>query len=271
MIPQLNTEQDPLHAFWLQFHINGNGTEWIDQGLPTPTYHEHINRGYIIAYALDGYFGTNANTAYLNDVIARFLITFRDYKPSRLLSRRPIASSLDVGTYLPKIYKLQELQALESKQTRRHAPERADSFKDIVFWAIKLFCEDLITDQGIVAYEQLEEFAIGNFIAKKDRSTLKAKCRSIWNYYSKKDWKLPKAYTKKPTGEVMATRQENIKKVHENTAIKNRNKIKTVLDDIFLQDDIKFKNGKYRVGKIAELTNMTEKTVSKYLKEMNLI
>ena len=69
----------------------------------------------------------------------------------------------------------------------------------------------------------------------------------------------------------MATRQENIKKVHENTAIKNRNKIKAVLDDIFLQDDIKFKNGKYRIGKIAELTKLTEKTVSKYLKEFDLV
>ncbi len=242
--------------------------------MPTPTYHEHINRGYIIAYALDGYFGTNANTAYLNDVIARFLITFRDYKPSRMTYHRPTASSsssLRLGTYLPKIYKLQELQALESKQTRKYAPVRADSFADIVFWAIKLYCEDLITSQGIVAYEQLEDFAVNNFISKKDRSTLKAKCRSIWNYYSKKDWKIPKAYKKKSTGEVMATRQENIKKVHENTAIKNRNKIKAVLDDIFLQEDIKFKNGKYRVGKIAELTEMTEKTVSKYLKEMKLI
>ena len=68
----------------------------------------------------------------------------------------------------------------------------------------------------------------------------------------------------------MATRQEHIAKVNENRVIQNSNKIKAVLDDIFLQDQIKFKNGKYRIGKIAELTNLTEKTVSKYLKEFGL-
>ncbi|MCK5538464.1 MAG: hypothetical protein KAI79_16680 [Bacteroidales bacterium] len=201
-------------------------------------------------------------------MIARFLLTFRDLKPLRIKEKLLLDAR---GNYYPKIYKLKELQALKSKQTRNKIPTRADSFSDIVFWAIKLFCEDLITAQGIVAYEQLEEFAIRNFIEKKDQSTLKAKCRSIWHYYSKRDWKIPKAYTKKLKGEVMATRQENIKRVHENTAIKNRNKIKAVLDDIFLQDQIKFKNGKYRIGKIAEFTDIHRETVSKYLKEFDLI
>ena len=270
IIPQLNTEQDPLKAFWLQFHINGNGTEWIDQGLPTPTYHEHINRGYIIAYALDGYFGTNENTAYLNDIIARFLITFREYKPSRMPIplRDPCINS---GTYLPKIYKLKELQALKSLANNKLPRAGADKFEDFTFWAIKFYCEDLIKSQGIPTADQLINFALSNF-ENKEQSTLKAKCRSVWNYYEKRDWQLTTPYKRKCTEEqYMATRQENIKKVHKNTAIKNRNKIKAVLDDIFLQDDIKFKNGKYRVGKIAELTKMTRQSVSKYLKEMNLI
>ncbi len=200
-------------------------------------------------------------------MIARFLVTFRDYRPSRI-KNKPIINQ--AGTYLPKIYKLKELQALKSIKTKKHQPTRADNFEDHVFWCIKLFCEDLIRDQKIVGYEQLEDFALNNFIDKKDRSTLKAKCRSIWNYYNNKNWQLTKYKRKCTEEQYMATRQENIKKVHENTAIKNRNKIKTIIDDIFLQDDIKFKNGKYRVGKIAKLTKMTEKTVSKYLKEMNL-
>jgi hypothetical protein len=236
--------------------------------LPTPTYHELINQGYILAYALDGFFGTAKGTEYLNDIIARFLISFKDHKPKRLDYKPTIDSN---GSYLPKIYKLKELQALKSLETRNKAPQRADSFEDIVFWSIKLFCEDLITSQGLAAYEQLEMFAINNFIEKKDRSTLKAKCRSIWNYYEQRDWQLPTTYKKKPKGEVMATRLEHIEKVNENRVLKNRNKIKSVLDDIFLQDQIKFKNGKYRIGKIAVLTELTEKTVSKYLKEFDLI
>ncbi len=258
------------------FHMQGNGTEWIDVGLPTPTYHEHINRGYMIAYALDGYFGTAAGIEYLNDIIARWLITFQENKPERVTSSSSLRevhrhASTSTGTYLPKIYKLQELKALDSKTSRKKIPNRADSFADIVFWSIKLYCEDLITAQGIVAYEQLETFAISNFIDKKDRSTLRAKCRSIWNYYNQRDWKLPKAYKKKDKGEVMATRQEHIEQVNKNREIKNRNKIKAILDDIFLQDSIKFKNGKYRIGEIAKIAEVHRETVSKYLKEFNLI
>ena len=277
IISQFNTEKDPLHAFWLQFHINGNGTEWIDQGLPQPTYHEIINRGYIIAYALDGYFGTTKGTEYLNDIIARFLLTFREFKPTRIrqkvVMRAGVSSSshlTGVGIYLPRIYKMKELQKLKSIKNKKLPRASADKFDDFTFWAIKFYCEDLIKSQGIATSDQLIDFALNNFEGK-EHSTLKAKCRSVWNYYERRDWQIPTPYKKKPRGEVMATRQEHIKQVNENRIIKNRNKIKAVLDDIFLQDDIKFKNGKYRVSKIAELTEIHRETVSKYLKEFNLI
>jgi len=256
--------------------MHGNGTEWIDQGLPTPTYHEHINIGYMIAYALDGYFGTTQGTQYLNDIIARFLITFREYKPTRvasssLSSLKRSSSSLSANsTYLPKIYKLKELQALKSMSNKKLPRATADKFEDFTFWAIKFHCEDLIKEQGVVSAEQLIQFALENFEGK-EHSTLKAKCRSVWNYYEQRNWTIPKPYTKKDQGEVMATRLEHINQVNKNRVLKNQNKIKAVLDDIFLQDDIKFKNGKYRVGKIAELTNLTRQSVSKYLKEMDLI
>ena len=220
---------------------------------------------------MDGYFGTRANTAYLNDIIARFLLTFREYKPKRVSAPPPTASlSLkQLGTYYPKIYKLRELQQLKSLANKKLPRANADKFEDYTFWAIKLYCEDLIKSQGIPTADQLIDFALSNF-EQKEKSTLKAKCRSIWNYYEKRDWKIPTAYKRKPKEEVMATRQEHIAKVNENRVIQNSNKIKTVLDDIFLQEQIKFKNGKYRIGKIAELTNLTEKTVSKYLKEFDL-
>lgn len=69
----------------------------------------------------------------------------------------------------------------------------------------------------------------------------------------------------------MATRQENIAKVNANKIIKNKNKIKAILDDIFLQDQIKLKNGKYKISAIAELAGIHRETVSKHLKEMGLI
>lgn len=253
--------------------MQGNGTEWIDAGLPTPTYHEHINRGYMIAYAIDGYFGTSESSKYLNDIIARWLITFRELKPERIHrpNRASLQRSSSTSSYISKIYKLKELQALKSMSTKMLPRANADKFDDFTFWAIKFHCEDLIKEQGVVSAAQLIDFALDNFEGK-EHSTLKAKCRSVWNYYEQRDWAIPKPYKRKCTEEqYMATRQENIKKVNKNKIIKNRNKIKAVLDDIFLQNDIKFKNGKYRIGKISKLTELTEKTVSKYLKEMDLI
>lgn len=229
----------------------------------------------MIAYAIDGYFGTHAGTEYLNDIIARFLVSFRDCKPSRvsssLITRRcASSSSTSSDTYLPRIYKLRELQALKSLSNSKLPRATADKFDDFTFWAIKFHCEDLIKSQGMATAEQLIEFACTNFEGK-EKSTLKAKCRSVWNYYEQRNWTIPVPYTKKPKEQVMATRREHIAQVNKNRMQKNRNKIKAVLDDIFLQDKIKFKNGKYRIGKIAELTNMTEKTVSKYLKEFDLV
>ena len=201
-------------------------------------------------------------------MIARFLVTFKEQKPQRIENRPNITPA---GTYLPKIYKLRELQQLKSLSNKKLPRAAADSFEDFTFWAIKFYCEDLIRAQGMATADQLIDFALSNFEGK-EYSTLKAKCRSIWNWYEQKDWKIPEPYKRKCSeDEYMATRQENIKKVHANTTLKNRNKIKAILDDIFLQDDIKFKNGKYRVGEIAKLTNLTRQSVSKYLKEMDLI
>jgi len=230
----------------------------------------------MIAYAIDGYFGTKASTNYLNDIIARFLISFKEYKPTRvdtatLTSLRSDAASTSYGTYLPKIYKLKELQKLKSLANNKLPRANADKFEDYTFWAIKFHCEDLIKSQGMATAEQLINFAYTNFEGK-EKSTLKAKCRSIWHYYEKRNWSIPTPYKRKCTKEQhMATRQENMQKVNQNKIIKNRNKIKAILDDMFLQDEIKFKNGKYRIGKIAKLTELTEKTVSKYLKEMDLL
>ena len=196
------------------------------------------------------------------------MITFREWQPTRI----PTASQCtSLGTYLPKIYKLRELQTLKSLTNKKLPRASADKFEDFTFWAIKFHCEDLIHSQGLASAEQLIDFALTNFEGK-EQSTLKAKCRSVWNYYEQRNWTIPVPYKKKCTKEqYMATRQDNMNKVNENRKIKNRNKIKAILDDIFLQDQIKFKNGKYSAVKIAELSRIERRTVSKYLKEFDLL
>lgn len=243
------------------FHLHGNGTEWLGEGLPTPSYLEHINRGYLIAYQLDGYFGTSKGSKYLNDIIARFLITFKDQKPERLPYKPKMYS--DVAHYYPKIYRLKELRKLKSLKKYIKAPVRADSFDDHIFWVIKLYCEDLIRLQGLVSYQQLEDFAYWNF-EDKEHSTLRAKCRSIFNWYETKDWKLPFQRKTKDDKELKMTRQEraiaNTKAREEKARAKVINTIKGLMAETY-----KKKSGSWNVTKIAEDINLDRRTVTKYI------
>jgi Fic family protein len=75
-------------------------------------------------------------------------------------------------------------------------------------------------------------------------------------------------YRLKNRSEDMATRTENMKRVNANKNAKAKAKIRGVLTDIFVREQIHFKNGKIRIGEVAKLVNMTAETVSKHLKEM---
>jgi len=261
---------------WLYFQMNGNGTEWIDQNLPIPNYLEHKQDKYIIGYEIKGYFGTQKSQEYLNDIIARILITFKDLKACRLdnevLPPLPLRSVRYAHTFGHK-YDLKDLQGLQSIEGEKYLPRQsADNFEDHTFWAIKFHCEELIKRFGVVEYQRLESFALRSFEGK-EYSTLKAKCRSVWNWYEKRNWKIPKGYKKvnKSKEQIVASRKEHIKKVNENRELKTRNKIKSLIDDIFVQDKIKMKNGKFKISAIAKLTEIHRETVSKHLKEMGLI
>jgi len=237
--------------------MNGNGTEWVDEDLPIPTYLEHFNRGYLIAYCINGFFGTQKGTIYLNDIIARFMITFANLEPHRVKEKPNIKKA---GHYSKKIYKLKELQALKSLNNKRLIPSRAEQYHDFTFWAIKLFCEDLIKQQGIVSYQQLEDFAYSNF--EKERSTLRAKCRSIYNYYFNRDFKIS-GYKKKDKEEVMATRIEHIKKVHKKRTEKTKLRIKNLTTGL-MKNEFKKVNGTWNISKIARELNMSVNTIKKY-------
>lgn len=221
---------------------------------------EHINKGYLIAWAIDGYFGTQQGTEYLNDIIARVLITFKDLKPSRLKYKPTICSA---SHYLPKIYKLKELQNLKSLRTRIKAPTRAESFDDFVFWSIKLYCEDLIRSQGLPTFSQLEEFAYSNF-DHKDKSTLRAKCRSIFNWYECTGWKLPYKRKTKTAEELKVTRQERAKANTEAREAKAKAKVINAITGL-MSETYKKLNGKWNISKIAEDTKLNRRTVSKHI------
>ncbi len=245
--------------------MDGAGSEWQDANLPIPNYIYHANKGYFVAWQIDGYFGTQKGTEYLNDVIGRVLVTFVDNRPQRL-PYKPDVKSAD--HYYPKIRRLKEFNGLDSLKNRSKAAVRADSFSDYMFWAIKLFCEDLIRSQGIVSYQQLEEFAYSNFEGK-ERSTLRAKCRSIFNWYEKRDWSIPvstRVRKTKTDKELKMTRQERAKQNTAERAEKARSKVYEVVTGL-MSPDYKKKSGSWHIGKIAKDTSLSSLTVSKYLKE----
>ena len=236
--------------------IQGDGSEIFDYSLPLP--HNYSRRGdiYTIEYTVNGFFHTNKSIAYLNDILARFTLSMQ------VLETR-VTSSEDEGI------ELSYFQGLKSV-VRHKNYEAIDKGLDNIFYAIKYYTEDLIRESGegnLISYSLLESFAFSRFIDRaKDKSTLKAKCRRIWNWYDERGWTIPTRQRKLTDEELKMTRSENAKKVAAQKADKNYKKVANLLTGLF-NDEYKKKNGKWHIGKIALAVGMTEKTVSKYIKE----
>ena len=271
----ISKKTELIKNFWLYFWINGVGDEWIEYGLPIPTIHKHINRGYYIGWAIDGFFGTKKGQEFLNDIIARFLISFKEQEIKRL-AFKPSKKDLDEQTarIYTKVYKLREFsKQLDSLPTKKlYTPTRADNFEDFTFWAIKLYAEDMIRATGFIVYDSLESWALNQFLEHKERSTIRAKCRSVWKWYSDRDFELSNSQEKKYNNlehyleETMATRQENMKRVSKAKEEENRRKILNLITGLYA-DDYKKKNGAWNISKIAKDLSIHRNTVAKHLKQ----
>ncbi len=252
-----------LKNFFIYFYMeSANGTEWIDYDLPTPSVLQHTIHGIFIGWALDGYFGTKEGQAFLNDVIARYLITFRDLKTERL-PHKPQKRYINDKTHLDlRTHKLKEFQGLKSiaRASKVSHTRNSDVKKDHVFWAIKFFCEDLIISQGVPMFSQLIDFAKQHF-SYKEFSTLRAKCRSIFNWYEERDFELPKRKDRTPWEEDRVRRTENAKKVSAEKAQKNRAKVLGAITEL------QHLNKKITGVAIQQITGQNIKTCRKYLKE----
>ena len=246
----------------LSITIRGNGSELFDYSLPQP--HNYIRNSldrYTIEYYLHGnFFCTNKAGAYLNDIIARFTLSMHVINATAKINKEAI-------THKPlKLYANNQFNGLRSIKKFKYK-ETVDVERDNVFWAIKLYTEDLIKESsGMIAYSLLESFAFTHFVDRaKDKSTLKAKCRSIWNWYDTRGWTIP-TRRKLTEEELVATRSENARKVARQKTEQNYKKVINLITGLF-NEPYKKKNGKWHIGKIASAVNMTEKTVSKYIKE----
>ena len=263
---QNNTKIDrrcQLTNTWLHIAFSEDISHELGSSIPYPNHHYLLNNRLVYCWLISGWFDTVKSVIFLNDIIARFKITFIDCK--YLKHSKDLRSSI-------KPYILKEFQGLKSKANAilrdkySRVETRAD---DYVFWCIKLYCEDLIRQDGLIIYQLLENWAFDNFIDKsKDKSTLRAKCRSTYNWYFDRDWKIGRANkSTKTKEEIMATRQEQAIKMHTKLAEDTRKKVLTCVTGMFL-NDYKKSNGSWNISKIAKDTGTSRPTVMKYLKEL---
>lgn len=243
---------------WLHISFLTDISDELGNIVPYPQHHYIKGDRIVYCWLLDGFFETTKNIEYLNDIIARFKITFND---SRYLKH----TLMDKSNISP--LKLRYFQNLKSRAVDTiNERNNYDSTRDFIFWCLKFYAEDLIKEKGIFTYSELEGFAMDNFINKaKDNSTLKSKCRSITNYYINNNYSITKnQYVRKNKELVLATRQEQAKKMHTKLAEDTRKKVLNIVTGMF-KDEYRKKNGSWNVSKIAKDSGTSRNTVLKYL------
>lgn len=241
-------------------HLFGNEVPY-----PHSHYYSNTYSRMVYCWCIDGFFGTQNNVRFINDIIARFKITadcqLHSLKASTIENITPI--------------KLKAFQGLKSlaKDKIKDKYKRAETRNDYVFWCLKLYAEDLIRQDGLIIWNTFENWAFENFIdIAKDKSTLKGKCRNVFNWYFDKDWKIGREHKSSKTKvEIMATRQEHARNLSKNKEIENFNKIKNAITGLLADSMFKKKNGSWNSRAIAGYLGIDQRTVTKYLKKSELL
>ena len=232
----------------LSIRIQGDGSEIFDYSLPHPANYTRNGNVYKLEYTLNGYFNTKESYAYLNDIIARFTLSMRVLDTN-------LTSTDDEGIELSLFKGLKSI-------IRHKNYESVDVGGDNIFWSIKLYAEDLIKESGegnFIAYSLLESFAFARFVDRaKDKSTLKAKCRSIWNWYDARDWTIP---VREGLG---MSRQE----AGKHSAQKNADTTKAKV--VGAVEALKFLQEKINIATVSRQAGVSRNTAKKYLVELGL-
>jgi len=246
-------------ATWLYFKAFCDVTDSFGNIIPYPSMHYQDTDGLLIyGWLIDGYFRTKNNIEFLNDIIARFLLTFSE--ELKLKKIQTVKTSQNC-------YKLRNFQNLKSIVEQKKEYSRADTNFDNTFWVLKLRAEDIIKHKGYVTYDELLSFAFESFTDLKDKSTLKSKCRSIVKWYKSRDWEIGRANKKfNSKEELMATRKEHMININKRKAELTKRKITNMVTGIFASE-YKKKNGEWNITKIAKEAKVARNSVYKYIKE----
>jgi len=231
--------------------------------IPYPYKHE-IDRFYTYFWLIDGTFRTKKGIEFFNDIVARFLITYKD--KIRLTDYKNLQNNgYDRSIKLKQFQNLKSISINIINQTTRF-----DGTKDMVFWCLKLYSEEVIKERGIIQFDTLFDYGYTNFKDNvKDFSTLKSKCRSIVMYYLNRNYKLDKYERKLTDKELTMTRSQNMIKVNKDKKQKNNEIVKNFLSGL-LAINYKKANGKWNMSKISKDLSLSRNTVIRIIKEENL-
>lgn len=223
------------------------------------------NVGVFIGFLLKGTFNTKKQVDFLNDVIARFFITY-NLQQVQLENKLPLISN-----------NFQELKSIsQSSQLLSLTNIKNYSFKqnfdkevDKVFWALKIWAIDYIRANKVLNYQEFETFGMNNFIGgKKSKSDIRCKCRSIFNYYLERDFEIEKTIRTRKTKnneELTMTRKENLENYKKELETKNYKKVVTILSSLFACE-YKKPSGGWNMLKLQQETNLSQPTLRKCIK-----
>lgn len=240
----------------LSLTIQGDGSEIFDYSLPTPDKYYRTGNRYTLEYIINGFFHTSKGISNLNDVLARFTLSME----VKNIHTTKIKDKSFYGGY-----RLEYFKGLKSI-VRAKNYEKMDNGQDNLFWSIKLYTEALIKEYGegeLIPYSLIESFAFERFIDRaKDRSTLKAKCRSIWNWYDERNWTISTRKRKMTDKELNVSRAEGAKK----SAIKNADATKAKVQKAII--GLEFMQEKINIANVSRDAGVSRDTAKKYLKEL---
>ena len=244
----------------LKLSIMGDGAELFDYSLPLPDAYKRVSeQRYAIEYVIDGVFWTKQSAKFLNDILLRFNLSMQIER----IDVSIVAKKKDTIT-LKEFSSSSNLKSL----SRTTFQVRAHKYEDSVFWGLKLFVEHYIKESDFIAYDTLFNYAYTHYYDYvKDYSTLKAKCRSIWNWYYDRDFKSDTYIRKCTDEELKMSRKDHIKRVHINRVNATYKRVVNAITGLFSEEKYKKKNGNWHISNIAKDLNIHRETVSKYIKK----
>ena len=234
---------------------------------------ENITAQFIVyKLVVDGFGGTKRAKRFETDILLRF----------QILNDGIFSDIEKKFTSEPSSYNLQELsKRLPSlpeynKDFIARVLDNPKKYEDLYFWAMKAQMELLIKQGYTQSYNTLLEWTLEQF-SSKEFSTLKAKAKSIFNWYHARGFKIFGAYERKYTDkELQMTRSENmtrinklVKEKHQKTMLALLEQNEMLFESEFIHKDGRFK-GLVNIQKLAKYMGVSEMTIRRNLKDMGI-